>query len=115
MSTPQTDQQGNCCWYNSKGELHREDGPAMEWADGYRVWYLNNQRHREDGPAMEWADGTRAWWVDGLRHREDGPAVEWNDGYREWYLHGQLLTFAEWLDKTAASPQLLTLLRLRWG
>ena len=28
-------------------------------------WYLNGKRHREDGPANEWADGTKSWWVNG--------------------------------------------------
>jgi hypothetical protein len=37
--------------------LHREDGPAVEWADGRREWWLHGERHREDGPALEWADG----------------------------------------------------------
>ena len=25
------------------------------------------QLHRLDGPAIEWADGTREWWVNGVR------------------------------------------------
>jgi hypothetical protein len=30
-------------WYlNDK--LHREDGPAVEWDNGYKSWYLNNKR-----------------------------------------------------------------------
>jgi hypothetical protein len=114
MSTPETDDDGNRRWYNVQRQLHREDGPAIEWNNGTRMWYLNGQRHRADGPAIEWSTGTRAWWVDGLPHREDGPAVVWNDGTREWYLHGRLLTFADWLSK-AATPQHQTLMRLRWA
>jgi hypothetical protein len=41
------------------GELHREDGPAIEGSDGAREWFLNSKRHREDGPAIERADGKR--------------------------------------------------------
>jgi len=26
-------------------------------------WYLNNQLHRTDGPAIERADGTRLWYL----------------------------------------------------
>jgi len=114
MSTPQTDEYGDRRWYNSEGELHREDGPAIEWADGTRSWYLNNQRHREDGPAMEWSDGTRSWYWNGLLHRELGPAIEHASGTHEWYWNGQPLTFEQWLDK-AATPQHQTLLRLRWS
>jgi hypothetical protein len=29
-------------WYLN-GELHRVDGPACEYSDGYKSWYLNNQ------------------------------------------------------------------------
>ncbi len=29
--------------------------------DGNKHWYLNGERHREDGPAIEWADGDK-WW-----------------------------------------------------
>jgi len=31
---------GNRYWFNSKGLLHREDGPAMEHTDGYKKWAL---------------------------------------------------------------------------
>ena len=29
------------------GELHRLDGPAIEWVDGGKEWWLNGQRHTE--------------------------------------------------------------------
>lgn len=45
--------------------------------------------HREDGPAIEWADGSKAWYLNGKCHREDGPAIEYADGYKAWYLHGE--------------------------
>jgi hypothetical protein len=47
------------------GELHREDGPAIEYVNGDKGWYLNGWPHREDGPAIEYADGTNEWWLDG--------------------------------------------------
>ena len=36
---------GNKYWHLN-GELHREDGPAVEYSDGTKVWYLNDKRHR---------------------------------------------------------------------
>lgn len=30
-------------WKNKDGLLHREDGPAVEWADGFKFWYLNGE------------------------------------------------------------------------
>ena len=31
---------------NAKGNLHRLDGPAIEYADGTKSWWLNGKRHR---------------------------------------------------------------------
>ena len=80
-------------WIN--GKRHREDGPAIEYADGYKEWYLNGKRHREDGPAIESASGSKSWWLDGKRHREDGPAIESASGSKTWYLNGERLTEEE--------------------
>jgi len=77
---------GNKEW-RLNGLLHREDGPAVEWAGGTKTWYLNGLRHRENGPAVEYANGNKEWWLNGLRHREDGPAVEWYSGHKEWWLN----------------------------
>ena len=77
------------------GKFHRTDGPAIENNDGYKDWYLNGERHRTDGPAIECADGTKHWWLNGERHRTDGPAIEYTDGDKYWYLNGQQLTEEE--------------------
>ena len=54
-------------WYNNSTEkkLHRVDGPAIEWADGSKAWFLNGQWHRVDGPAIEDADGYKCWYLNG--------------------------------------------------
>jgi hypothetical protein len=54
-------------------------------------WYLNGQLHREDGHALEWANGSKRWFLNGKRHREDGPAEEWADGSKFWYLNNMCL------------------------
>jgi hypothetical protein len=51
-------------YYNDKEELHRTDGPAVEFAS-YKAWYLDGKRHRTDGPAVESAGGYKEWYVDG--------------------------------------------------
>jgi len=56
---------GGVEWRNEAGELHREDGPAIEYADGTKFWFVNGQRHRLDGPAVEWYDGSVAYWIEG--------------------------------------------------
>jgi len=58
-----------------------------EWGD--KQWLLNGKRHREDGPAIEFADGSKEWCLHGKWHREDGPAIEWADGTKVWYLNGE--------------------------
>lgn len=76
------------------GEYHREDGPALEFNNGRKEWYINNLCHREDGPAITQENGSKAWYKNGKRHREDGPAVVWkyfNPYYEEvsYYLYGR--------------------------
>ena len=34
---------GHKSWLSPKGVLHREDGPAIEYPDGLKHWYLNNR------------------------------------------------------------------------
>jgi hypothetical protein len=80
---------------------HREDGPAVEYPDGDKSWYINGKLHREDGPAIEYADGGKEWYSNGKRHREDGPAVELADGCKAWFIDGVSLSEQEFLLKTA--------------
>ena len=56
---------------------------------GTKRWYLNGNLHREDGPAIEWITGTKYWCLNGKYHREDGPAVEYESGSKFWYLNDE--------------------------
>ena len=73
---------------NSKA-LHRTDGPAIEYANGDKYWFIDGRQHRTDGPAAEYADGSKHWLVDGKCHRIDGPAVEYANGGKRWYVDGK--------------------------
>ena len=75
--------------------LHREDGPAIEEAGGYKAWYINDKRHREDGPAVEYTNVYKSWYINDKRHREDGPAIEYKNGGKSWYINGKHLTEEE--------------------
>lgn len=75
-------------YYNSAGQLHRTDGPAVIRADGTKEWWQNDLRHREDGPAIVHTSGSMEWWQNGKLHREDGPAYETIYGVKEWFLSG---------------------------
>ena len=68
------------------GRPHREDGPAVEYPDGYKSWCVYGKLHRENGPAIIKANGDKEWYMHQRRHREDGPAVERADGYTEWWV-----------------------------
>lgn len=67
-STYKINERGTTWQYNEKGQFHREDGPAIEWADGTKEWWLRGLSHREDGPAIEWADGDKAWCLNGQKY-----------------------------------------------
>ena len=71
MPKPIIDSEGNKRWYNEQGELHREDGPAVEYLNGTKEWYLNGRLHRLDGPAIEYADGYKEWWLNGKNYTEE--------------------------------------------
>lgn len=81
--------ENNKYWHNEEGQSHREDGPAIEWGDGTKYWYINGKQHREDGPAVEYRDGSKFWFINDELHREDGPAVEYGNGHKLWYYHNQ--------------------------
>jgi hypothetical protein len=70
------------------GELH-ERNYAGKW------YFLNNNIHREDGPAVEYPDGHKQWWINGKRHREDGPAIEWGNGDKSWCLNHKIMSQEE--------------------
>jgi len=66
-------------WYKPGTNIqHREDGPAIEWADGDKFWFLNGKRHREDGPAVVRANRAEGFYLEGNCYSEEQYAVEMN-------------------------------------
>lgn len=66
---------------------------------GIKVYYDEfGQPHRENAPAVEYANGDASWYQNGVSHREDGPAVDFPSvGRFEWYLHGErFLSMNDW-------------------
>ena len=61
----EVDSYGNRFYYNSAGKWHRENGPAVDYANGSKRWYYKGRLHRTNGPAVLWADGTKFWWLNG--------------------------------------------------
>jgi hypothetical protein len=56
---------------NESGQYHRLDGPAIEWNDGDKVWFINGKFHREDGPAVERNNGRKFWYLNGKEYSEE--------------------------------------------
>lgn len=88
----ETDKYGNTRYYDDQYNLHRTDGPAVEYRDGSKEWFIHGRKHRIDGPAYEETGGYKAWWVDGNRHRIDGPAIQYEGGINEWWVNGTPFT-----------------------
>ena len=76
--TMEIDDYGNKYWYLNGEEVTEEEvmsskeEPIMEIDDyGNKVWKLNGKIHREDGPAIEFANGDK-WCLN-----EESPYVRW--------------------------------------
>ena len=54
---------GNKVWRNSQGQLHNEEGPAVIFASGSKVWCMNGKNHRENGPAVIYTNGEKYWYI----------------------------------------------------
>lgn len=69
-------------YYYQNNKLHREDGPAIEFGNGYIFWFLNGKRHCEVGPAVEYPDGNKEWWINGIQFTKED--------FNKWTLHKKL-------------------------
>ncbi len=56
---------------NKLGELHREDGPAVEHHNGGREWWINGKAHREDGPAFISVYGIKFWYLNSKNYTKE--------------------------------------------
>ena len=81
------------------------------YKDGSKHWFKDNQLHREDGPALEYANGSKCWYRYDQRHREDGPAIEHSTGNRSWYLNGINISEEEFLRRTNPIPPELQVIK----
>jgi len=89
--------------------VKKNDQPICEINEcGDKYWYLNNFLHREDGPAVEWANGDKFWFLHGQCHRADGPAAEYANGYKSWWYYGK------WISSCQKEFERLIKLRALW-
>jgi hypothetical protein len=59
---------GTKSWLDAAGYEHRLNGPAVIYADGDMMWYRHGQLHRDDGPALDWPSENRFEW-----YKDDEP------------------------------------------
>jgi len=79
-------------------KLNNMETQYIKKDNGHTYYYADKEMtvlHRLGSPAIEHADGSKMWWVKGKRHRIDGPAEEYADGYKEWWVEGKFLTEAD--------------------
>jgi len=48
MNEPEINSAGTKYWKNIEGQLHRENGPAIEYAGGTKSWYLEDKKLTEE-------------------------------------------------------------------
>jgi hypothetical protein len=67
------DKYGTKYWRNEKRQIHRLDGPAVEYNNGDKEWYQNGSLHRLDGPAVIARGGFKQWYLNGyiLKNKQD--------------------------------------------
>jgi len=95
---------GHKIWTNKQGQLHRRNGPAVEYTNGCKTWYINGQLHREDGPAVNYVSGYKEWWLNGKYYPNE---AEWEKArrsmlknkYRSWK-NRSLALLSKWIFKS---------------
>lgn len=103
------DSEGNRRWYNDKNQLHREDGPAVEYTTGDKTWFQNGKFHRIDGPAIEYSDSYPIWFINGQYYEKSeldifGRRIQlviWRVGH---YRRIMKTIKSRWLDELLVLP-----------
>jgi len=82
-------------YFNDKEELHRLDGPAVEYLNGSKFWHINEKSHRNIDPSEEYSDGEKRWFIINKRHRIGG--LFCSDG-KLWRILGKEYTKQEYFN-----------------
>jgi len=91
----EVDELGDKFYRNSKEELHRLDGPAVEYSNGSKFWYINENSHRNIDPSVEWSNEEKYWWFKGERHRIGGSCYSCG---KWWFIDGKKYSKQEYFD-----------------
>jgi hypothetical protein len=64
-------------YYNKDGAVHNRNGPAKIWlVNGIKEYFINGYRSREDGPAVEYSDREKRWYLNGKLLTEEDWKIE---------------------------------------
>ena len=69
--------------------MNNETPPDFINDEGTKMWYKGDKLHREDGPAKVYLNGYMYWYFEDELHNLNGPAIICPDGHIEWYVHGR--------------------------
>jgi hypothetical protein len=56
-----------------------------------KEWYKNGKLHRENGPAIQYKNGFKKWYKNGILYRECGPKIIKHN--KKWFINGQSLEY----------------------
>jgi len=51
--------------------MNYETYEVRVYENGDKRWFQNDKLHRLDGPAIEWIDGTKWWYINGISLTEE--------------------------------------------
>lgn len=66
------------CWYKKgvfhRDEIDSKTGlslPAIDWGKGSIEWYIKGKLHKLDGPARQYNDGRKSWYINNQEIKEE--------------------------------------------
>lgn len=75
--------------------------------NGDLCYYKDGNLHREDGPAVEFLNGTKEWYLKGKLYWVDGPAIERTSGQQdEYFINGAEVVFADFVDRLVSDKDI---------
>ena len=91
--------------HDAGGWLHRDDGPAIVFADGARVWMQHGALHRAGGPATEGSGGSPAWRRHGGRIESPEWACTTGRNLPEQLMSSRPRANARWTTRIVRAPR----------
>jgi len=58
-----------------------------------KEWYKNGKLHRLNGPAIEYKNGFKKWYRNGILYQECGPKMIYNKHHKKWFINRELLEY----------------------